>query len=757
MDYYKKILSENLFKGSQNSNFQLNTFFSQDNRPLPLGDQEVAVNEYDQFVKERNKSTCFRLSGTLNGLFSNVLFNVTGDLSYETILSLSANTGLNNPNIQIFQNFGFKDILLETDGWFYYLNPVGACNPKCIQEFLRPVPNDFYYLPLPVSGITNLNSNGDPIQNWHFKITYPAYSGCGTMYFQSPYILGLPGRVTICDGLAVQNIATGIINGRSATYIETPIKHGLIVGDQIIMRPFTVAIPEQVFNVVEVENDTRFWIDYWDNNIPLNIISNSVGLNDPLRIKRIHQGIESKYMIRRFKSITDLNEYQLYRAGFARNIFNDPIQLYHFQLDIDTSPYRDYLNRPLTELYLTKIKFNNYGGSTQVPTMEPWTLLSVGTLTNFPNLNYDINAIYGGSPSRPSVIPPKVIEFVTEADDDFFGDIVDYNENTITERVLTDAYYRFNTQNREDNGYGEGYYYKAHDKIQILEFSSQVEQENLTLPDVDIPNYAVTVDGIIKWRDLLSPGFIDAAGVGVDYPFLNGCTYIHTDHNLCLKRQNPTQNLIYSASVTTYAPLSTPLPVYDFSHNISPYNILIQGQQNQVTDKYFTNVTFNTVVISSTQFNNIKFTAPVDGIYPFNCTLNFDLLNNLPTGVNGEINIYLTHRLSTGEIITRYLIGTIPQSILSVGSATPITFVRDKVLTMNQNETVTVEIYYTLGSNLNSGPFTLRFIISGNLNSIDQITGNPNSNTIISQQYWLSGINCEKQYGEYIEAVDGEC
>ena len=49
MEFYKKILSNKLYQGSQLSNFQLNTFIEQDNRPLPLGEQDVAVSEYQQF------------------------------------------------------------------------------------------------------------------------------------------------------------------------------------------------------------------------------------------------------------------------------------------------------------------------------------------------------------------------------------------------------------------------------------------------------------------------------------------------------------------------------------------------------------------------------------------------------------------------------------------------------------------------------------------------------------------------------------
>lgn len=550
MEFYKKILSNKLFQGSQLSNFQLNTFLPQDNRPLPLGELDVAISEYEQFVKERNKSTCYRLSGILSGVFTNVLFNIKGDRSYETIRQFTGNTGDFNPNITIFQNFGYKDILLERDGWFFYRENTAGTLRGCVDIFLRPIPNDFYFLPKPLSGLTMLDTNGNPRQNWYFKITYPAYSAsCNFIKFQSPFIIGPPGELNLCDGIVITNLFTGTLNGRYATYVETSINHGLLNGDQVLITPTDANGSSKTFNVLSISGTSGFWIDYYENSAPLSFISVSQSLAKPLSFKRVFQGIPSQYMARKFKAITNLNDYQLYEpTTFGVNIFHDPEDLYHYVFDIDTSPYRDYLNRPLTEVYLTKIKYTN--STNAFPDMEKWTKLSVGVLTNKPNENYDVKAIYGGSPLRPlPVLPSKMyIETVDENTTDFFGDIIDYNVGDLTERVLVSAYYRFNTANREDLHYGEGYYYEAHDRIKLLDFSSQVEIENVILPDVGVPDYAVTVNGLLQWRDLLTPGFIDSAGNGVDYPFLNGCTYIHTEHIVCLKRQNSIQDIIYSAS-----------------------------------------------------------------------------------------------------------------------------------------------------------------------------------------------------------------
>lgn len=743
MEQYKKILSNKLFQGSKLSNFQLNTFLDQDNRPLPLGELDVAVSEYEQFLKERNASTCYRLSGILRGVFTNVLFNVTGDKSYETILSLTGDTGKFNPNVTIFQNFGYKDILLEKDGWFFYRKNTSGTRKGCVNEYLRPVPNDFYFLPLATSGTTMIDPNGNPRENWYFKITYPAHSGnCSNIYFQSPYVIGPPGQVNLCDGILITNIGNGTLNGRLATFIETPINHGLASGDQVIIRPFDLlTIPsEKILNVLSVSGTNMFWVDYTDD--PLTTFVNASGaLNQPLRFKRIFQGIESVYMSRVFRTITTLNDYQLYRAAFSSNIFNDPIQLYHYTLDIDTSPYRDYLNRPLTEVYLTKIKYIN--PNKFFVDMEDWTLLSVGLITDKPNEFYDVRAIYGGSPNRPLVPPPYIIDFVDENDIEFFGDIVDYNVGNLTERILEVPYYRFNSNNREDNYYGEGYYYRAHDKIKLLDFSSQVEQENLTLPDVNVPDYAVTINGVMQWRDLLTPGFTDAAGNGVDYPFLNGCTYIFTEHELCLYRQNPKQLTIYSATVTNYLGGVGPTNL-NFNTNVSNTTVIFA----------LTNSTFT----GNTILTNTTYTAIYYGIYKFDYNLTITSGGiPLPIGNVASVDIKIILKDSLGNTKDVFLIGTVSDQLLTSNNGS-VNFTASVNILMNVNDYLFVQIDSQGTSIFGAPDFTITFVTVGTIGTNLQVTTNNIPNGTPDQvHYWLAGVNCSGIFGEYLEPVDGKC
>jgi hypothetical protein len=773
MEQYKKILSNKLFQGSQLSNFQLNTFLEQDNRVLPLGELDVAVNEYEQFTKERNNSSCYRLSGILRGVFSNVLFNVTGERSYEKILELTGNTGEFNPNVTVFQNFGYKDILLERDGWFFYRENTSGTLRGCVDTYLRPVPNDFYFLPLAGSGTTMLDPLGNPRQNWYFKITYPYYANCSGMYFSSPFVPPPLGNVSLCDGIVIKNISGGTINGRSFSKIETGIKHGLSEGDRIIMRPVTQTINEQIFNVLLIEDDYNFWIDFYDDDIPINVIAYSTFSNNPLRFKRIVLGIESQYLVRRFKAITELNDYQIYRAAFSKNIFNDPIQLYHYQLDVDTSPYKDYLNRPITELYLTKIKYTNQQGPNFIADMEPWTELSAGLLLNRQSRcdEYSVTSIYGGTSANPLPPFPYIIEKIDENRTDFFGDIIDYNEGDITERVLEVPYYRFNTVNREDNFYPEGYYYLAHDKIQLLEYSSLVEKENLTLPDVGVPDYAVTIDGVKQWRDLLTPGFFDAGGNGVDYPFLNGCTYIFSEHDLCLYRQNPKQlEFCFTQSGNTNNTNTNNTNSIFFNNTIpiggvDTFSLSTDMQNNSETGTGL--ISFPTAVLASPNMNasNTIYTASVDGVYVFDYALSIIAVSNNTTGISpcatARFFIRVEHKRN-GQLVNTYSILNVP-GLVGTSTYNPTTSVS---VPMNVGDTLELRINYTLTQstqNCNDTDFSIT-ITSGSFvlttfNGAGPTNGGGNQNSITGNtyNYWLAGINCNNNFGEYIDPIDGDC
>jgi len=142
---------------------------------------------------------------------------------------------------------------------------------------------------------------------------------------------------------------------------------------------------------------------------------------------------------------------------------------------------------------------------------------------------------------------------ITHSDLIFYGDVVEYNKFLLKEYVLAEVNHRFNTTNRDitiqpslPNSPNfvmgprpEGYMYKPHHRIEIRRFSSYIERGDSSV--VGIPDYATLLNNNqYIWRDLLSLGFNDGGyETALDYPFLNGAHYIHTNILLNVRRQDP--------------------------------------------------------------------------------------------------------------------------------------------------------------------------------------------------------------------------
>lgn len=141
-------------------------------------------------------------------------------------------------------------------------------------------------------------------------------------------------------------------------------------------------------------------------------------------------------------------------------------------------------------------------------------------------------------------------ETITTNDGFFYGDIVEYSPATLLEYVLEDVYHRINTVERDSREGNEGYIYSPHKKIKIRDFSSNIEVAD-PLKTADVPEYAIYDGntGNVIWRDFLTKGYIDESGNGVDYPFLNGKSYVYNIFNLSINRQDPYQDYKFTYGI----------------------------------------------------------------------------------------------------------------------------------------------------------------------------------------------------------------
>jgi hypothetical protein len=249
----------------------------------------------------------------------------------------------------------------------------------------------------------------------------------------------------------------------------------------------------------------------------------------------------------------EVDDYEIFPLAFSQTIFEDKVNQFVINEDIDISDLVDNLGRPLSEIYISLIKTSSNNTFTKIKSG-----LNIPHNTNVDGKISisDIRRITNDSTSHEPL--RNVIsgdDSVDISDTSFYGDIVEYNELEQREKILSEVYHRFNTINRESQGNSlsnvdfngtnldlgirnEGYIYKPHHKIKIREFSAYIEQG--TSETLNKPDYAKSLnDGRYIWRDLLDIGFNDMNEEFLDYPFLNGNHYINSNIILPLKRQDP--------------------------------------------------------------------------------------------------------------------------------------------------------------------------------------------------------------------------
>lgn len=486
------ILNASNSKIDVNKDINFNIELKQTHSTQHLCDFTETVSISEVFKLERDTISCYRFLGNINIVASNVLLNWDGDYSFKDIIEIRDFDDETQSYV-----FETDEILKEKDGWFYYLT-----GESCEKIYLEPFPDRFNMLDF--SGSTN----------WDIWLTYPATTNVEDIKFNG---------VSISQGIAIYSGMTITIDDRDMTAFICPIKHGLNFNDEIIISSSTGTTVDGIYNIYRLGfGDGTFQSNVFIIDNVFNLPIDSIG--DKLRFKRRFQGLESEYFSRWFSKITTSRDYEVYPTAFALNYYQDKLYSYNYNHDIDVNAYLDYLNRPLTEIYLTIIKKPDYN-LTSGDTF--WTNIESGINTAILGVNYDINKITSQD------LTDSIESEVNSGNPFIFGDIVEYNKLQQRETVLEIAYHRFNSINRVESGFFEGYYYQPHHKMQIKQFSSYVVQK--FSGDTDIVDYADFLDdGRAVWRDILPNNFNN----GENIPFLNGCHYIYNNINLLLQRQN---------------------------------------------------------------------------------------------------------------------------------------------------------------------------------------------------------------------------
>jgi hypothetical protein len=559
----KQRLGNQTSKESVNTDTYLNVNLEGKERLLPYNQINHILDVAEQFNKERQSCTFYKILGTINSTVSNCLFNlsdtttVNNDFTYATFNSLAflsrsypQDLDLNDEEDLTFSK-SIDYYLKENDGWFGYYNPDITGSTLCEFTDMEPKRQRFSFL----LDYDPYKSNNilDSVKNWELTITYPQSVDTG--------------HTMVRNGLFLIDVKTVIISTRQMTAFAVPCKHNLLVGDIVELTGTNGFDGKHVVYSIGLENgDLKNYYFVIDKAISGSITSNS-------RMKKIVDETPVQYYFRLFKKIKtktsgiiETDDYETYQAGFSENFYNDPIIQFVFNEEIDVSELRDNLGRPLSEIFFTIFKTDSNNLFTEVKSgiEAPY----IANLNNSESLQYllDIPVIQkihnGGTQPFITHVPLETIQ-TTSFPDIFYGDIVEYNQTTLLETVLADVQHRFNTKNRQlvnsiqeyistttDDGQiaqqrtldlgprQEGYYYKPHHQIKIRNFSNYIEQADSAIDEV--PSYAtLREDGKYVWRDLLSIGFNDGEQETLDYPFLNGSHYRYQNYCFNIKRQDP--------------------------------------------------------------------------------------------------------------------------------------------------------------------------------------------------------------------------
>jgi len=318
--------------------------------------------------------------------------------------------------------------------------------------------------------------------------------------------------------------------------IETQDKHNIFKLTGGTGNPYVdlrgSGILNGIFEVISIINDFTFTIKLEYFNVKGQ--SQTFSSNKP-KVRPL-DGAPSEYYVRKFKVLTT-NDYDSYKCAFSSSIYPKTIVntfgiangtwLYHFNEDIDVEPLVDHNNKPLTNLYMAFIK--RAGQNT-----FPWGDVVAGWEFNRKQIKTSnglekiskFNSGGVGSLEKPN------------KSFDYIGDYAEYNRVEIEEKVVSKIVHRFGKATEPNE---EGYYLEPFKEMNIMNFSSVIDNSELGEPTEGIPNYAeVYPNGIIAWKNLLPIGFIEPdTGVGVNYPFVNGKHYFYGNYNFYIRRQLP--------------------------------------------------------------------------------------------------------------------------------------------------------------------------------------------------------------------------
>jgi len=275
---------------------------------------------------------------------------------------------------------------------------------------------------------------------------------------------------------------------------------------------------------------------------------------------------KSKYYVKQYKFLTNIEDLAMTKAGFEKNVFGENKKIEFSSItpnlvtrisqknssntydvtsnyDLNLANLLDNQKRPINEISLTIIN-KGYSGYFNQPfnrigIKQGWEFNLTKTTNPWWDLNNEksnSNVLTSDYTLTNGATKTFFYNLDLKKDDVMDGDFCEWNDYEQIERVVSPYYHKikFNqsvfqtTDNYSTNS--PGYYYKPHNSMTLRVFSDYIETGELATIDAT-PSWAFysQTDQQFRWRDLYTYGFIDNLGRGVDYPYLNTAQYPYTN------------------------------------------------------------------------------------------------------------------------------------------------------------------------------------------------------------------------------------
>ena len=576
MEKKKIILPTKRFFGADQENLNVRLSLDESKNLLREGDRDIVLDLATLFNDERNDSKKYNIFGKIKMVFRNIY---SGNTDYHYLKNRLYLVGDGS-------TFDWTGYIPYNEFAFLRDDVVREVNMTNRTSFLG-----FFSQNIVLSGSTGhtiVTSISAPYQNWNLYLSY-VYDTDNTFPIKYTLSDGTSFSFTSGDGIPFR------VTDEGKYYkLTSPVEHGMNSGEYITISggTFTSSTPfsGKTF-LIDSVGDEIYESEKYVINLLKSQFAPSSSLSSVLICKRcidINNPTQtlSKYYIHKHKTLTNVNDYILDKAGFESPIWENEKKVIfeNFEGENDVIVERNRMEsvlfgfkRPLvltgltnnlgyspTEVYLTMIFRNGNGYFTYPPKVgykfnfhNSWidkhfsgsttneTSLSAVTFTG----NTKLNGYTGFTFTSGQTIPVGTT---------LRGAFVEYNDFEFKERVISEAYHKFSSygnsgssknifyHSQDDPTYYSGcsinnpvgLFYQPHYRIKLRQLSPYVE----TYKGTDIYNLPENArfdssTNLWMWRDLYEHGYVDVDGNGTNYPFLNDTHQVKLDINFYLKNE----------------------------------------------------------------------------------------------------------------------------------------------------------------------------------------------------------------------------